>query len=131
MSEEGAVLTANQDFYDAFAAGDDHAMDALWATGVPTACIHPGWRALNDRAQIIDSWRAILKSPPPIVASEAEATVFDQIAFVICTETIEGTTLVATNIFAKQAGGWKMIHHQAGHVMAPVPTASAPPRVVH
>ena len=46
MSDEEAVLAANEAFYRAFAARDFAAMDALWAAEAPVACIHPGWDAL-------------------------------------------------------------------------------------
>jgi hypothetical protein len=33
---------------------------------------------------------------------------------VICYETMGDTVLVATNIFVREAGTWKLAHHQAG-----------------
>ena len=64
---------------------------------------------------VIESWRAILRDPPPIRASEARAHVLGASAFVTCVETVDGTALVATNIFANENGAWRMVHHQAGH----------------
>ena len=49
MSDEEAVLAANEEFYRAFAARDLAAMDALWAQETPVACVHPGWDALVGR----------------------------------------------------------------------------------
>ena len=115
MSESQDVLAANEAFYRAFTEGDFAAMDGLWAVEALVACIHPGWFTLTGRAVVIESWRAILGNPPPVLVSEAQAHVLGASAFVTCVETVAGTALVATNIFANENGAWRMVHHQAGH----------------
>ena len=35
-------------------------------------------------------------------------------AFVVCYEVLSSGTLVATNIFQRENGQWKVVHHQAG-----------------
>ncbi|NQV59631.1 MAG: DUF4440 domain-containing protein, partial [Alphaproteobacteria bacterium] len=42
-------------------------------------------------------------------------------AYVVCYEEIEGSHLIASNIFVHEGRRWRLIHHQAG------PTAEAPP----
>jgi ketosteroid isomerase-like protein len=118
MRDEEAVLAANAAFYTAFAARDTEAMDALWAVRVPVACIHPGWHALHGREQVMASWLAILTGPQPpaIRHSQATAYVFGDSAFVICSEHLPSGDLVATNVFVRQAGEWRMTHHHAGGV---------------
>jgi hypothetical protein len=37
-------------------------------------------------------------------------------AYVVCGESIEGAELVATNVFVREDGTWKLVHHQAGPV---------------
>ena len=64
MSDEDAVLKANEAFYAAFARGDFEAMQAVWAQETPIACVHPGWPPLHDRVKIMQSWRGILANPP-------------------------------------------------------------------
>ena len=49
MSEEDAVLAANQEFYRAFAARDLAAMDALWAT--EAGRLHPSGLGRAGRAR--------------------------------------------------------------------------------
>ncbi|HJN60958.1 MAG TPA: nuclear transport factor 2 family protein [Alphaproteobacteria bacterium] len=44
MSDEQAVLDANQAFYTAFAGGDMAAMERIWAREAPVCCIHPAGR---------------------------------------------------------------------------------------
>ena len=115
-SPEDAVIAANQAFYAAFRARDLDAMGKLWAEEHVVACIHPGWHILYGRDEVMASWQAILQNDQPlaIVCSEATAFVFGSTAFVTCTEDIGGTELVATNIFARENGDWKIVHHHAG-----------------
>ncbi|HUK66256.1 MAG TPA: nuclear transport factor 2 family protein [Anaeromyxobacteraceae bacterium] len=115
MANDFEVLDANSAFYRAFAARDLAAMESLWATLVPVACIHPGWDALHGRDLVIESFRAILKGPssPGIRCSHAFVQALGQIALVICREHVDGGELVATNVFVREAGGWKLVHHQA------------------
>ena len=45
---------------------------------------------------------------------------------VICHEILPDGVTVATNLFAEEAGVWRMVHHQAGPLMAaPARRASA------
>ena len=116
MSDNEAVLLANESFYRAFAESDIEAMEALWAEARPVACIHPGWTALTDRASVMDSWRAILGNGGASGVRCDGATVFlhGDAAFVTCYEVMEPGILVATNVFVRDGGAWRMVHHQAG-----------------
>jgi ketosteroid isomerase-like protein len=127
MSERD-LIAANEAFYRAFNAQDVDAMAALWSADGPVACIHPGWGAISDRDRIMASWRAILDGPdaPSIACVGPRAFDLGDTGFVICFEQIGETCLIATNLFARRDGGWKMVHHQAGPTsMQP---ESAPPR---
>jgi len=110
------LLAANDAFYRAFRAHDPDAMDALWAPDGPVACIHPGWGALNDRTRIMSSWQAIFDAPtaPDIICVAPRAYDLGDVGFVICFEQIGETCLIATNIFSRRDGAWKIVHHQAG-----------------
>ena len=117
-SDEALVLAANQSFYDAFARGDFAAIEALWALRAPVACIHPGWDALHGRDEVIASWRAILSrgSGPPVRCSRPTAVVLGDSAYVVCGEIIDGAELVATNLFVREDGAFRLVHHQAGPI---------------
>ena len=123
-TEELAVLAANRAFYQVFARRDYDAMDALWSQKSNIACIHPGWHVLHGRSEVMASWKAILESDaaPEIECSQAHAVVVGDSAFVTCVETLSEAELVATNIFVREDGGWRLVHHQAG------PFARRPPR---
>jgi ketosteroid isomerase-like protein len=109
------VLEANEGFYRAFASRDVAAMDGVWADRHPVACIHPGWDVLAGRREVLASWRRILEAAdaPHIACSLAEAHVLGDAAFVTCHEVLPGGRLAATNVFVREAGAWKMVHHQA------------------
>jgi ketosteroid isomerase-like protein len=121
MRDEDRVLAANAAFYHAFAAKDADAMAALWARRAPVACIHPGWHALRGRDAVLASWRAILGGPgaPPIRCADPVAHVLGDSAFVICIESIPAVRLIATNVFVREDGEWKIAHHHASSAAAP------------
>ena len=120
MTDSDAVLAANLEFYRAFAARDLTAMDALWARHAPVGCIHPGWPALADRDAIIESWRGILSNPeaPRIVCYDERVFVYGDTALVICEEELDGGTLIASNLFVREDGTWRIAHHQASQLVA-------------
>jgi len=124
-SDETLVLAANQAFYDAFARRDLGALDALWAERAPVACIHPGWDALHGRDEVMASFGAIFRGSgaPAIECVAPIVHVLGDTAFVICGEAIEGAYLIATNIFVREDGRFRLCHHQAGPVSGPRPEA--------
>jgi len=127
MSQEPAVLFANEAFYIAFASRDVDGMDDLWARQNRVTCIHPGWPPLDGRDAVMESWANILSNTdsPAITCTHSRAFIIGTAAYVICHENLEQATLVATNIFALEDGGWKMVHHQAAP--APAPEETEPP----
>jgi len=116
MSESAKLLFANDAFYTAFANRDPAAMENLWAQRAPVTCIHPGWQALVSREAVLDSWRAILANPraPQIVCRGPNAFVQGEVGLVVCYEVIGGSVLAASNVFVREGGDWKLMHHQAG-----------------
>lgn len=117
-ADERDVLAANQAFYEALNAKDVAAMDALWARTAPVACVHPGWNVLAGRERVMQSWHAILGNPAqPRVQSGAEsAYLFGDVAYVICRELVSGSPLAATNVFVREDGAWRLMHHHSSAV---------------
>ena len=112
--EAQAALTANDAFYNAFAAGDLDAMDSCWSKEEVVLCTHPGWRPLHGREEVMDSWQRILGNGPPSLRwSDGRVSIVRGLAFVSCIEWLMDGTLVATNVFVWEAGGWKLVHHHA------------------
>jgi ketosteroid isomerase-like protein len=119
IGSELEVLEANEAFYRAFAARDLDAMASLWAERHPVACSHPGWDVLDGRDEVLGSWRGILASPsaPAVTCSLAQAHVLGEAAFVTCHEVLQGgVRLSATNLFAREGGRWRLVHHQASPI---------------
>ena len=121
MIDPAEALFTNEAFYLAFRERDIDAMDLLWARHAQVACIHPGWSALTDRQSVIESWAAILGNPdsPQIFCRGANAFMLPGSVFVLCYETMKSSILVATNIYIKEEGETRLVHHQAGQSMAP------------
>lgn len=109
------VLEANESFYRAFARRDAGAMARVWAERRPVVCIHPGWDVLEGREGVLESWQRILGSgnAPDVRCAVAEAHVHGEVALVTCHEVLEGGRLAATNVFVREDGAWRMVHHQA------------------
>ena len=122
--DSAEVLVANEAFYRAFSERDTRAMDELWAKSSPVACIHPGWAPLIGRSRVMASWRGVLENPrsPIVRCVEPTAHVLADTAFVICYEALGGAKLAATNVFVREDGAWRLVHHQAGPVASQATT---------
>ncbi len=116
MNEEARILFANEAFYLAFSGGDEAAMETIWAREAPVCCIHPGWRALSGREEVMASWHGIFDNGGPdyIRAPGAKVHFHKQMAMVTCYEQIDESLLAATNVFVLEEGEWRLCHHQAG-----------------
>ena len=118
-SDEAALLAANEAFYAAFNARDAEAMAAVWVRSAPAVCIHPGWNILSGIDEVLASWQAILTNPnqPRIVSGGASARILGETGIVVCRELVSGNPLAATNIFIREDGAWRMLHHHSSPVM--------------
>jgi ketosteroid isomerase-like protein len=121
LGDQESAISANEAFYDAFAAADISAMEAIWAHHGDVTCLHPGWPRLEGREAVLNSWRGILLHPgrPQIECIRPTATVHGDTAIVLCYELMETACLLATNVFVREAGMWRLVHHHAG---GPVPS---------
>ncbi len=121
LGDQETVLSANEAFYDAFAAADMQAMEAIWAQEADISCLHPGWPRLTGRDEVINSWRGILENPnrPEIECVDATVSIYGDTAIVLCYEVLANGHLLATNIFVREEGAWRMVHHHAGGPVNP------------
>lgn len=104
-------------------------MRGVWSNRVVVTCIHPGWAPIIGRDEVMRSWQAILSNPqsPAIICSNASAYVLRDVAYVLCHEHVKQTALAATNVFVREGGGWRMVHHQAGPSPPVDPSATREP----
>jgi ketosteroid isomerase-like protein len=127
MSDAADVEEANARFYRAFEALDIAAMDEVWTHGAHVRCVHPGWPLLRGWDAVRTSWQRIFGSTEEMrfTLSEVDVSVSGDLAWVTCTENILSdvggrvtvTAILATNLFERQAGGWRLVHHHASHVV--------------
>lgn len=130
MSADLAALEfANDAFYQAFAAADLSAMDAVWAEQPNVFCVHPGWAPITRRAEVMASWQEILANagPIPVRCVAPKATLFGEVGLVCCYERFASQHLVASNLFIRLDGRWRMIHHHAGPLARVPDEAKAEP----
>ena len=113
-----ALEFANEAFYSAFAAADIAAMEAVWADQPNIFCCHPGWPPITARREVIASWRDILAEgkPIPVTCRAPRSATFGEVGLVCCFERFGPHHFVATNMFLRIAGQWRMIHHHASPV---------------
>ena len=122
--EREAALAANRAFYKAFHDRDADAMDRIWAPSGAMVCLHPGQAPLHERAEIMASWRGILRHPEAPRVRCADEWVIGRagLAIVVCREILADLQLMATNSFVRLADGWHMVGHHSG----PVPSVERP-----
>jgi len=128
VSDDGEVVEANASFYRAFETLDIAEMDRVWAHGEHVQCVHPGWPLLSGWDAVRTSWETIFTNTAEMrfTVSDVHAVVGGEVAWVTCTENILSevagrvsvTAILATNLFERSAGGWRLVHHHASHVLA-------------
>jgi len=124
-SDEQAVRDASAQFYVALNTmftGDAAPMEAVWSHADDVTYMGPGGESLIGWAPIRDSWRktAAMKLGGKVEPSGLHITLGQDMAVVTLTEVGENTntdmeaqqvSIRATNVFRKEDGAWKMIHH--------------------
>ena len=130
MAVREAVLFANEAFYRAFADRDIKAMEAVWSARDAVTCLHPGWQPLFGRRPVLDSWAAILGNPqsPKIRCRDPEVQLHGDTAVVVCYEEIDGSFLIASNIYVREGQIWKLVLHQGGATAGSPAAEEAPQR---
>jgi ketosteroid isomerase-like protein len=122
---EDEIRASNDEFYRAFRERDVDAMDALWARRAPVACMHPGMDVIVGRPEVMKSWRGILghESAPRLQCARVRVHMLGESAYVTCLEGTAGDrpALIATNVFIREDGLWRMVHHQAAPLSVRVP----------
>lgn len=109
-------------FYDALRQGALEALMALWADDEEIVCVHPGGGRVVGAAAIRASFEGIFANGSIPVQPE-QVHRLQQPAFAVhhLVERIEAATrqgtqvgwVLATNVYAKTALGWRMVAHHA------------------
>ena len=127
MSDHAAIQAANAQFYRALETLDIHEMDRVWAHGEHVKCVHPGWPLLVGWAAVRASWATIFANTAEMsfTLSNVEVVTASELAWVTCTENILSevrgrvtvTSVLATNVFERDADRWLLVHHHASHIL--------------
>ena len=130
--ETAEVEEANARFYRAFESMDLAEMEQVWSHGDYVRCVHPGWSMLSGWDIVRQSWEALFKDSREMrfSLSEVAARVDGNVAWVTCTENILSeaggnisvTSVLATNVFERQGGEWRLVLHHASHILTGEPT---------
>ncbi len=122
---------ANAAFYRAFQSLDIRRMQDIWAIDQPVQCIHPSQDVCRGWPEVRDSWVRIFNHTGKIQfqITDVEIVLAGDLAWVSCVENVatpngdevEISRILATNLFRRRDGGWKMIHHHASSVFFPRP----------
>ena len=111
------VSFVNEAFYLAFESKDLTAMENIWADRDEIYCLHPGWRPLTGRKDVLDSWARILgNTAQPQISFESPQYLMtgDASVAVICFESSPQQHMIATNIYQIIEGRVRLIFHQSG-----------------
>ena len=126
------IEEANAAFYAAFESADLDAMQALWLDDPETLCVHPGALPVRGTSAINRSWALIMANTPYIqfFLTDVELSVLGDVASVTCSENVltagestasdsfGGAKAVATNVFTRTPGGWRLWIHHASPVVS-------------
>ena len=125
--EEDEVIAANAAFYRAVESLDGDLLDAIVAREEPVRVVHPGWPVVSGRAAVVASWERIFDNAGvrQFTIVDPEAHIEGDVAWVICTErltSVQGGRVVeglvaTTNLFRREDGEWRIVHHHGSPVM--------------
>ncbi|CAM0943568.1 unnamed protein product [Alopecurus aequalis] len=128
LREDGrsSLLAANARFYDAFRDGDLAAMHALWAKGDHVYVVHPSAGRIAGYDMVMRSWEMVCDAdyefPLRFDLQDVEVHVRGDLGYVTCLEMVKTRgsgswgKQIATNVFEKVGGEWRMCIHHASHL---------------
>ncbi|KAM0870304.1 hypothetical protein ACQ4PT_040098 [Festuca glaucescens] len=128
LREDGrsSLLAANAQFYDAFRDGDLAAMHALWAKGDHVYVVHPSAGRIAGYETVMRSWEMVCDAdyefPLRFDLQDVEVHVRGDLGYVTCLEMVKTRgsgswgKQIATNVFEKVGGEWRMCIHHASHL---------------
>jgi ketosteroid isomerase-like protein len=113
---------AEDAFYDAFEAHDLSAMMGAWADTDDLVCIQPMGPLVQGREAVAGVWKQVFAhaETPHILVHHRQWAESPDLAVHVVEEklTFPGVAadlpaMIATNVYRRDAGGWRMVLHQA------------------
>ena len=118
----GSPDDTEQAFYDALQQADIDGLMACWADEDDIVCVHPGGPRLVGHAAVRAAFDAMFANgsvqahPEKVRRMDADHcsvhSVVEHVA-VMCDDGLQHAWVVATNVYAKTAQGWRMVAHHA------------------
>lgn len=138
--EADAVREANAGFYKAFESLDVSQMAEVWLRADHVRCVHPGGELLLGYDAVVRSWEEIFSNTLHIRFDLTNISVhrLGEAAWVTLLETVQVSAhtgssrgvMITTNIFERDGGLWRLVHHHAAP--APIgPPAARPRQTLH
>jgi ketosteroid isomerase-like protein len=128
-------------FYEALEAADIDAMMQVWADDEDIVCVHPGGARLAGYDKVRDSWAQIFSGGQRLKVMLSDQVYVQgmmvsvhslQENIAVAGEPRTRHPVVATNIYLRTAGGWRLIAHHASPAPQPVREAPAEsPKILH
>jgi ketosteroid isomerase-like protein len=140
----GKIFPTAQDaesaFYEALEAADLEGMMAVWAEDEEIVCIHPGGVRVAGYDQVRESWGKILGSGQRLKVHLTDQvyvqgmmlsihSLHENIA--LATDAARQRPVIATNVYMKIGGGWRMIAHHASPAPQPQRASGDGPKTLH
>ena len=131
---------AEEAFYDALRRGDLTGLMSLWADDDDALCIHPNGPRLVGRRAIDASWSEILSDGGMDVHATSVrifAGAMLSVHSVIEELQVEGDggtellACVATNVYVRDSGGWRLLIHHAGAASDAIETGPTGSDLLH
>jgi uncharacterized protein (TIGR02246 family) len=129
-------------FYEALEAGDVEAMMEVWAEDEELVCVHPGGPRICGYEQVRESWAKILGSGQRLKVQLTDAvyvqgmmlsihSLHEHFAAATGTSDARQRPVVATNVYVRQGGGWRMVAHHASPGPQVPRSAAESPKTLH
>jgi ketosteroid isomerase-like protein len=109
-------------FYEALQQGDMDRLMACWNDEDDIVCVHPGGPRLVGHAEVRAGFEALFANGPVLAHPEkvrrAEVgacsvhSVIERVD-ILTDDGVQQAWVVATNVYAKTAQGWRMVAHHA------------------
>ena len=125
MAAEDEVRQASEQFYAALNRtldGDSGAMEEIWSHGSDVSAMHPFGGRMIGWEEVRDSWEQAAQafSGGQVTLDEMVVVpISEDVAYTLGTEhgqarigdATVGIDWRVTNIYRREAGGWKIVHH--------------------
>jgi ketosteroid isomerase-like protein len=126
-------------FYEAIGRADVDVLMSLWADDEGIVCIHPGAPRLVGHASIRSSWESIFERggvrirPVQMFASQNTMTAVHNIIEEVqrSGSAQHDIHILATNVYMKTEGGWRIVTHHASVVPGEAPADVSVSALLH